>query len=254
MSNQKYDVTHHADGKITLTPSRSAAVGCGGFLALILAVIIQASISVFQTAQFWVDSRLSSPKISSAANAFPKGEFLLIEVEEENGNNEDEQSQRRKRLEKACEGKYDRNKPLVIGNYERLHEYTHKFFSLSGVQVDGMPSPTIMEESGYMETPYYALFKGPNALEKLRKWGHDNGYPETDLDLKVVSFNKPEWELGTANWSFNTNKARFAKPGSNVSIVAYFKVGSRTYLWNGSSAFEFEIDPEEIKVKQSVAQ
>ncbi len=78
--------------------------------------------------------------------------------------------------------------------------------------------------------PIYAVFKAPNAIEKVKKWAKENGYNGWDFELK--------YESGWGELSTHTQTVEFEKPGSRVTLVGYFQGKRMLFLWDGEKTYD----------------
>lgn len=129
------------------------------------------------------------------------------------------------KLMEACKGKYDEAKPDSVFSED---EGERKFYRVN-VKADGLPppafiqiNPPVIRGAKPVVSPIYAIFKEPKATNKLRSWAKDNQYPDWNFKLKWRDQSK-----------YETAKVSFSKPGSSVSIVAFYESKGRIYLWDG---------------------
>lgn len=76
-------------------------------------------------------------------------------------------------------------------------------------------------------TPVYAMFRSPDAIEKMRQWLRDNKYSHAEAPLKWGN-TKKEW----------TNDFFPEKGDSLISVTAYYEAGGRLYMWSGSKVYD----------------
>lgn len=131
------------------------------------------------------------------------------------------------KLALACQGHFDESRPdaSTEGNNPSI------YFKISGVQVDGFPTPKIIRKfsldnslSNYTHQVCYGIFTGKDAFDKLEKWASQNGYVNSMAgeyyDAENGKFDKLE-------------KVVYTKGDSEVGFYALFDAGGRFYRWDG---------------------
>ncbi len=146
----------------------------------------------------------------AAQEGFTKNDFRVIVLYENNPTAQE-------RLLAAVKGRYDEDRPTAT-----LPEsgFDRKFYALPPLRVGDLPSPMYAQHTNTMSV-IYAVFKAPDASDKLRRWAKDNGYPDNFV-LNWDNLNK--WD---------TKTVRFQKPGSDVDFVAFFNAQKGLCLWDG---------------------
>jgi hypothetical protein len=144
---------------------------------------------------------------------FLKDDFQVIAVYEDNF---DAQQQ----ILRACKGHYS---DTPISTFEGTNE-TRELFELRGkIDTNGLPVPMYLQRTSSGLAPIYAIFKGPGASDKVRRWAKDNGYEEWNF--------KTKWENHAEVY---TKEVKFEKGISNASIVAFYTgENERMYVWDG---------------------
>jgi hypothetical protein len=275
MSGQQYDVTHHSDGRITLTPISMGGGGCGVILLMGLLLAYSGVSYVVNKVRLVGRELHYRPIIRDAQEGFLKKDFLMIIVSEKNralGKNEDEADKRSSFLANylaaRCEGHYD---PSQIDSPESWPKTNSKILPVTELKIPGFPSPRFIrvrkESSGEhyptaFQGPIYEIFGRPDAVQKLLKWAKTNGYLSNDSDFSFeVNQVEGPWSIASKHsetdirpdqdWSVETKQLHLTRKikaanhplgphtfESKIAIQAYFSERGRIYCWDGSSILE----------------
>lgn len=75
--------------------------------------------------------------------------------------------------------------------------------------------------------PVWALIKGPDALDKTRRWLKERGYKDWNFQLKWTNLNE-----------YRTEPVQPTSGDSEIVITAYYEAGGRHYMWSGSHVYD----------------
>lgn len=145
---------------------------------------------------------------------FLKDDFLVVSLFEGD-------PATRAAITEACAGRFDPARP--DGTFDE-DDGPRRVYGVGRVPMPlGVPAPRFVQRTGADNWgPIYAVFRGPNATDKVRRWAKAGGYDGWDFRLR--------WSVPA---EYRTDPVSFTKGTSVVTLVGFYRDGDSYYLWDG---------------------
>lgn len=168
----------------------------------------------------FVISTISNNRREAAQENFPKGEFIVVSLYE----NEPETA---RLIVEKCRPHVQNTKPVAV--LQEKDGQREMYRVPEGVKIAGLTTPKYLQLNPAIIpgmapswSLVYQIFKGPDATPKIRQWAKANGYSNADFELKWGNLKE-----------YDTDPLVLTAKKSSVSPVGFFKSGVRLYLWDG---------------------